>query len=228
MIKDDRRLREISVPILELEGLALISGKFFAAKEFQATWRKNGNQIELKVSDYLIDAPDDVLEDFVMSVVMTISKKQPQYGQTFLDWVRSDDYINEKRKIYLRRSKNLTRSPQGNERDLLESLDRLLDSSLLSPPSIDNSFFSWTSRPNVRKVGYCSPMMRVVGISSALDSCKVPEFVLDYVVYHEALHLAQGYRPGVRAHDTAFRNNERKYPKFEEAEKYLKTLKNTG
>lgn len=228
MIRDDRRLHELSSPIMDSAGFFLTSAKFFGPKEFQATWKRSGKSIELKISDYLIDAPDDVISDFVSSVTMTISRNRPQYGQTFLEWVRSDDFIHEKRGIYLRRSKNLTKDPCGKERDLLESLDRLLGSELLSPESIENSFFSWTSRPNFRKVGFCSPMMRVVGISSALDSLSVPEYVLDYVVYHEALHLAQGYRPGVRSHDTAFRNDEKRFPMYEDAEKYLKTLKVTG
>jgi len=68
-------------------------------------------------------------------------------------------------------------------------------------------------------------MMRVVGVSSILDDISVPEFVLDYVVYHESLHLAQGYRPGQKVHDRAFKENERRFPKHEEAEKYLKNIR---
>jgi predicted metal-dependent hydrolase len=78
--------------------------------------------------------------------------------------------------------------------------------------------------PNTRKMGFCSPMMRVVGISCVLDDVSVPEFVLDYVVYHESLHLVQGYIPGQRAHSREFREKEKMYPRYEEAEKCLRTL----
>ncbi|MCL2032502.1 MAG: hypothetical protein FWG96_04465 [Methanomassiliicoccaceae archaeon] len=225
MIRNDERLFKIVSPIVSEHGLELKAASFYGRKEFQAFWKRTGDSVDVMVSDYLIDAPDGVIEDFSRTVVQTITDKRPAYGGTYLDWVRSDEYINSKRKIYLRRSRNLTGSPEGNERDLIGSLDRLLDSGLLEPDSIDNSFFSWTKTPNVTKMGFCSPMMRVVGVSSALDDISVPEFVLDYVVYHESLHLAQGYRPGRRAHDQNFRNKERKYPKYKEAESYLKSIR---
>jgi len=224
MKKDDDRLFDLISPIISENGLELGGASFFGPKEFQAYWKRSGNRIDIRISDYLIDAPDEVIVDFSKTVISTIKKKRPNYGKTYLEWVMSDEYINSKRKIYLRRSRNLTGTTVGNERDIIASLDRLLDSGLLDPKSIGNSFFSWTKIPNKRKLGFCSPMMRVVGISCVLDDISVPEYVLDYVVYHESLHLEQGYRPGQRAHSKEFRDDERKYPKYEEAEKYLKSL----
>jgi hypothetical protein len=225
MTRNDERLFDLLLPMASKYGIMLGSASFFTTKEFQANWKRSEGSYEIRISDYLIDAPDIVIEDFLKVVVQSMMKRKPTYGKVFLDWVRSDDYINSKRKIYLRRSRNLTGSPEGNERGLVESLDRLLDSCLLSPESIDNSFFSWTRMPNIRKLGFCSPMMRVVGVSSVLDDLSVPEFVLDYVVYHESLHLAQGYRPGQRVHDRAFKEEEKKFPRYEEAEKYLKGIR---
>jgi hypothetical protein len=224
MNKTDARLIEILAPMVSVHGLELKEASFFTPKEFQATWKKSRDSVEIRISDYLIDAPDIVLYEFSKAVVMTMAKKKPVYGKAFLDWVTSDEYINSKRKIYLRRSRNLTGSPEGNERSMIDSLDRLLDSSLLAPDIIDNSFFSWTRTSNIRKMGFCSPMMRVVGISSTLDDLNVPEYVFDYVVYHECLHLEQGYRPGQRVHDRAFRDKEKKFPRYEEAERYLKEI----
>ncbi|MCL1978633.1 MAG: hypothetical protein FWG60_00515 [Methanomassiliicoccaceae archaeon] len=225
MVQTNGRLFEIVSPIVSDHGLELRSASFFGPKEFQASWKRSGDCIDVKISDYLSDAPDEVVRDFSGTVIRTIVNRRPTYGRTYLEWVTSDEYICSKRKIYLRRSRNLTGSPEGNERTLIDSLDRLLDSGLLDPAGIDNSFFSWTRTPNMRKIGYCSPMMRVVGVSSALDDVSVPEFVLDYVVYHESLHLAQGYRPGQRAHDKRFRADERRYPEYEKAEGYLRSLR---
>jgi hypothetical protein len=224
MERDDKRLFDLVSPIVSENGLELKNAVFFGPKEFQAVWRMSGNALDMKISDYLMDAPEAVIEDFSRTVVGTIKRRKPTYGRTYLDWVTSDKYINSKRKVYLRRSRNLTGTPEGNERNLIDSLDRLLDSRLLGPENIDNSIFSWTKIPNTKKVGFCSPMMRVVGISCALDDVSVPLQVLDYVVYHESLHLAQGYLPGQRAHSKEFRAAERKYPGYEKAEEYLKSI----
>jgi predicted metal-dependent hydrolase len=67
-------------------------------------------------------------------------------------------------------------------------------------------------------------MMRVVAISSALDDDSVPENVVDYVVYHESLHLRQGYRPFRRSHDIQFRTMEKLFPEYGDAEIYLRGL----
>ncbi|MDR0309877.1 MAG: hypothetical protein LBH88_03885 [Candidatus Methanoplasma sp.] len=225
MTKNDKGLFDLISPVASDHGLVLREASFIRPKEFQAKWRRSGDRVDIMISDYLADAPDNVVSDLSGTVVQTIIGGRPKYGSTYLDWVRSDGFINSKRKVYLKRSKNLKGTPEGKERDLVGSLDRLLDSSLLSPENIDNSLFSWTKTPNIRKVGFCSPMMRVVGISSVLDDISVPEFILDYVVYHESLHLAQGYRPGERAHDHRFRREERKFPRYEEAERYLSNLK---
>ena len=226
MKKDDERLFDLISPIASSRNIEIETATFYAFKEFQASWRKNEDKMIIRFSDYLIDAPDEVITDFSETVIGTIEKKRPSYGQTYLDWVRRDQFINEKRKIYLRRSRNLTGTSEGNERSLTDSLERLLDSNLLEPRCIDNSFFSWTKLPNYRKFGYCSPMMRVVGVSCILDDINVPEFVFDYVVYHESLHLLQGYRPGHRAHSKEFRECEKLFPKYDEAERYLKALAN--
>ena len=225
MSGNDKRLFDLISPIVSDHGLELRTASYCRAKEFQASWKRSGDHIDIVFSDYLIDAPDEVIKDFFRTVIGTISNKKPSYGKTYLEWARSEEYISSKRKIYLKRSRNLTGSPEGNERDLIGSLDRLLDSGLLDPAGIENSFFSWTKVPNVRKLGFCSPMMRVVGVSCVLDDVSVPEFVLDYVVYHESLHLAQGYRPGQRPHSKKFRSDEKKYPRYDEAESYLRSLR---
>ena len=57
-----------------------------------------------------------------------------------------------------------------------------------------------------------------------MDGPDVPDFVRDYVVYHECLHLRQGYRPGNRTHDSQFRAWEHSFPRWEEAERILSGL----
>ncbi|MCL2318044.1 MAG: DUF45 domain-containing protein [Methanomassiliicoccaceae archaeon] len=224
MKKDDERLFDIFSEMAASRNIMIESTSFYPFKEFQAAWRRPDDKLIVRVSDYLIDAPDDVLRDFSKTVIGTIEKKRPSYGKTYLDWVRRDEFVKEKRKIYLRRSRNLTGEPVGNERCITDSIEKMVDSSLLDADSIQNSVFSWTKNPNIRKFGYCSPMMRVVGVSCILDDLNVPEYVFDYVVYHESLHLMQGYNPGHRAHSKEFRECERLFPNYEKAESYLKTL----
>lgn len=99
---------------------------------------------------------------------------------------------------------------------------------LLRPEDIDDSYFSWTRRDNTRKIGFCETMFRVVGISSVLDSPDVSQEALDYVVYHECLHLRQRYRPSGRYHDARFRQWEHLYPGWRGIEDELRGLGDLG
>jgi len=225
MHKENERLTEILSNRGMSEGFSGINASFVASKDFKVSWKRKGKQLEIMVSDYIADAPDPVLMDLSETIIDMVKGRPYEYGKEYLEWVTSDDFILNNRKAYIRRSKNITRDPVGKERDLIESIDRLLDSSLLTSEDIQNSFFTWTVHPNYRKVGYCSPMMRVVAVSSALDNISTPDYVIDFVVYHESLHLRQGYRPTKRAHDVSFKREERLFPKFKEAERYLNELK---
>jgi len=65
-------------------------------------------------------------------------------------------------------------------------------------------------------------------ISRLFDSLKVPEFVLDYLMFHELLHkfLGIGRRDdGKRCvHGREFRDLEKQFKQFEAAQIFLKTL----
>jgi len=225
MHQNNERFTEIISSAAEKRGLYSVHAEFIPTKDFKISWKTIGKELKVYVSDYISDAPSEVLIG-LSETILDIVKRQPyRYEKTYLDWITSDEFIIKSRQTYIRRSKNLARTPEGRERNLTDSLDKLLESGILTGKDLDNSFFTWTSRPNYRKVGYCSPMMRLVAVSSALDTLTVPDYVVDYVVYHESLHLRQGYRPGKRAHDVSFRNAEKEFPDYKKAEVYLKTLK---
>ena len=200
------------------------TGDFVARKEFGYSWKVYGSAIEMHVSDYLLGAPDQVLYDFCDMVCRRARGQRCTEPPSYLDHVRSDSFIVDHRPTYIGRSRNLARTGCGETAYLHDSVQRLLDSGLLEDGDVSNSYISWTLRDNVRRVGFCSTMFRVVGISSRLDSDDIPDFVRDYVVYHECLHLRQGYRPSKRVHDSQFRSWERLHPRWRDAESVLRKL----
>jgi len=221
----DSRLTAMATAAGREHGLQRVDGFFVFSKEFGFRWTQQGRQLDLLVSDYLQDAPDAALSDFVTGTVGYICSKQSRFGPAYLAYVTSDTYILAKRPVYLRRSRNLTCTDQGVTRNLCDAAQRIMDLGLIGPHDLDNAFLSWTAAPTFRRLGYCSTMMRVVAISSAFDNENVPEYALDYVVYHECLHLRQGYRPFVhRHHDAEFRRQEHLFPEWRTAENILKSL----
>jgi predicted metal-dependent hydrolase len=73
-------------------------------------------------------------------------------------------------------------------------------------------------------MGHYDYFRDIVMLSVTLDAPDVPDFVIDYVMYHELLHKAMGAEVvnGRRyAHTPAFREAERKFPRYDEAEAFL-------
>lgn len=200
------------------------NASFIARKEFCYSWRVYGGRIDISVSDYLEGAPVEVLSDLCGMICDRARGRRWSEPRSFLDYVRSDDFIVSRRPTYIQRSRNLMRTGCGETAYLHDSVQRLLDAGLLKESDIANSYMSWTRRDSVRRVGFCSTMFRVVGISARLDSDDVPESARDYVVYHECLHLRQGYRPTRRVHDSEFHSWERMYPGWRDAETFLRRL----
>lgn len=113
----------------------------------------------------------------------------------------------------------------GTYRNLIDSVQRLYEDGLLEDGDIRNTAFSWTVGPNYTRLGYCATFARTVAVSSVLDDLSIPEFVLDYVVFHESMHLRQGYRPfDTNPHDPQFRAWMKRFPRAKEAEAILQRI----
>ena len=219
-------LEDVARKVASTHGYTVDEATFTRNKEFNLAWRVRDDHVVLKISDYIDEAPEPVVADAVDMCFRHIRRSRRRtFGDDFLSYMRSDEFVLLKRPVYVKRSRNMTMSPLGSCRNIEDSVQRLYDAGLLRDSDIDNSVFTWTIRPNYTKMGYCSTMMRVVAISSVLDDPKYSDNVLDEVVYHECLHLRQGYRPfDHNPHDAAFRRDMKLFPGLEAAEAELRTI----
>lgn len=201
-----------------------VRARFYPFKEFKSTWCRSGGRTEFKISDYLQNADAGVLEDFSRCLFSRISNKgrREVYTDRLRSWLQSEEFISMNRPLYLERSRNLSLSPVGRFLNLKEIHASLKDKGL-SQDSFD-AVLSWTVSQNAHRVGYCSVIMRVIGISSVLDTPSIPDFVAEYVLYHEILHLESGLASLTSGHDRDFRVRERMYPNWRTAEDWLKKV----
>lgn len=205
-------------------GYTDVEASFASFKEFKSTWRRSGYHASFQISDYLRGADRLVLEDFAESLFKRIDRKGRReiYTERLQAWLLSPQFVARNQSIYMKRSRNLSRNPQGQAYDLDEAYQRLVEENLV--PEGLGAALNWTVRGNRLRVGYCSVLMRVVAISSILDSQKVPSYVHEYVLYHELLHIINGLEPGKRHHGPDFRQKERLHPRWQESEEWLKRL----
>ena len=103
--------------------------------------------------------------------------------------------------------------------EIFESLNFWYFGGRLQKPTL-----TWSPRNSFHILGHHDSTHETISISRSLDSNLVPAFVVEYVMFHEMLHIAH---PTVKHngrrynHTPAFRRDERRFPHFHKAEKWI-------
>ena len=90
--------------------------------------------------------------------------------------------------------------------------------------TLPKPILTWSARKTYRILGHHDATHETVVISKSLDDRAVPEYVVEYVVFHEMLHIFHPttHRNGRRYnHTPEFKRSERKFRYFEEAERWI-------
>ena len=116
-------------------------------------------------------------------------------------------------------------SPQGRVYNLdrmFSRLNRRFFDSRLEKPTI-----TWSQRRTRRILGHHDRVYETITISKSLDSLEVPEWFVEYILYHEMLHIKHPARlvNGRRYyHTSAFRADERRFPYYDDAQRWLEKV----
>lgn len=207
---------------------------FHAYVEARSTVREKADRLHFRLSDQLQGAPDQVLEGVVGILLCRIlglpdSRADPVAVRAYREHllharqpIRDVDGGDPRP----RGRKHI--DPVGAHRSLLESYLRVTLDMDLALPSVPK--LSWSKTVSGHRFGHWDPDHNVIVLSQILDDPDVPEFVLDYVLYHELLHIVHPVRMGSGTkrivHSAAFRRDERKYPRWKEGDAWITKLAN--
>ncbi|MES2154287.1 MAG: hypothetical protein V4510_04050 [bacterium] len=203
---------------------------FYPYADGKSTVRDRGAYVHFKLSDRLHGAPVAVLEGVFGVLLGKLFRLPPD--RVNRDAVRAyKQYALESQGTAgphdaPRRRGRKHIDPVGRHRSLLESYLRVsLDMGLVLP-SIPK--LSWSQTVSRNRFGHWDADHQAVVISQVLDDPRVPEFVLDYVLYHELLHIIHPVRMGSgtkrRVHTPEFRRAEKKYPRWPEGDEWIAKL----
>ncbi|MFV1948421.1 MAG: hypothetical protein ACC633_00630 [Anaerolineales bacterium] len=182
---------------------------------------ENSSGKNITVQESFTQAPDKILT----AILETAFLKQPNPSRHIIrDYTFTPEYQAARTRL-----EYLHVPPGSYAQGLAHQLD-------LSFKRVNQQYFHdnlsrphliWSSRLTFRKFGHYQWDIDTVMISQTLDNHHVPEFVVDYVMYHELLHKKLGIRKmnGRRfSHTKNFRDEEQKFIKFEQAIKYLNRI----
>jgi predicted metal-dependent hydrolase len=114
---------------------------------------------------------------------------------------------------------------RGAFHDLDQSFDRV--NARYFGATMPRPRLTWSRSFTGRKFGHYDFLKDLVMVSSTLDQERVPQFVVDYLMFHELLHKKHGVRwvNGRRyAHTREFYAEERQVPQYDEADAWLTKL----
>ncbi len=120
------------------------------------------------------------------------------------------------------RGRKVISGAKGDFFDLEEIFDGL--NRTYFAETIKTPVLSWSARRTYRILGHHDSTHDAIVISRSLDEASVPKYVVEYVVFHEMLHI---HHPTVHIngrrynHTPAFRRDERKFEYFDAAESWI-------
>lgn len=191
------------------------------------TIRLRDGRIMVRLSDLLRDAPPAVL---AAVAAILISKL---YGRPVLEKFRRRyrRYVNRPgvrrqiEKIRHLRGRKQAGPAAGKVYDLNDLFERLnvrYFHGLLGQPRL-----GWSRSPSRTALGHFDPAHNTIVISRFLDRREVPRIVVEFVLYHEMLHLRYPVEHGSenrRVHPARFVQEEKKFEHHGEARKALNAL----
>jgi len=208
-----------SIPELEIE--------FFAFANVNNTIRLRNGRLLVRLSDLLEGAPEAVLRA-IAHILLAKMYRRPidrGYAARYRKYVASHDIVRKAHLVRQMRGRKRLRSARGHFYDLdaiFEDLNTRFFHGLLGRPRM-----SWSQTKTRRILGHYDPAHNAIIISRIFDHFAVPRYVLEYIVYHEMLHLKHPVRlRGTRrcVHSAEFQAEEKLFPHMEQANAFLKRL----
>jgi hypothetical protein len=185
ILMDDSRVDEIFRKVGDKYGYKYITARFEPYSDFKVRWNRSFTRAEFMVSDYLYDAPDNLLEDLAEKLFAQFtSAKRIPYTDELRNYLVSPEFFNGHRDMYIKRMiDDVNRNPEGQVYDLNDSVNRLMSRGVVDPEFIKTIRFMWVSNRRSDQPHHESVLFRTVTINDTLDDEEVSEDVLDAVVF---------------------------------------------
>jgi hypothetical protein len=201
--------------------------EFYPYSSLTLTIRRREEVTYVRFSDLLQRAPLEVLEGAAALLLSRVYRRRAPRAivQPYLHYARSDRTRGRIARMRSRRVRRVPTVPQGRHHDLsalFEQLNRHYFSGQLQRPHI-----GWSTRSWRRQFGCYDPGPNQIVLNRRMDRPEVPQFVVEYVLYHEMLHVKHPTRRSgctLLAHSPEFRGEEKRFAQFTLARKYLDHL----
>lgn len=201
--------------------------RFYPFSNLNNTIRLRQERVLVRLSDLLEGAPEPVLHAILHILVAKLYRKP-------INEAHAARYRKFAGMPAISAKMHLIRQMRGSKRiagadgrhyhleEIFDELNRRFFHGLMGRPQM-----TWSNNHSRHSLGHYDPAHNTIVVSKIFDQPNVPRYAIEYLVYHEMLHLRHPVKMrGSRRciHSRAFQEEEKLFPQLQEAKKFLKRL----
>ena len=191
------------------------------------TIRLREGQIHVSLSDLLEGAPESVIRAIAHILLAKLYKKpiDAAHNARYKRFASSTAVTKQTELIRSARGSKRFFGPQGhyyNLEEVFDSLNLRFFGGLMGRPEL-----TWSEHHAKRSLGHYDAAHNTIVVSRVFDRPSSPRYAVEYLLYHEMLHLKHPVRMnGLRrcVHSREFKAEEREFPHLKEALAFIKRL----
>ena len=201
--------------------------EFYPYSSLVLTIRRREELVYVRFSDLLKRAPLEVLEGAAVLLLSRVYRRKAPRAlvRSYLRYARSRRVRVRIDRMRGRRVRRVPAAAQGCHHDLAALFDRLNHQYFRG--ELQRPHVGWSMRSWRRQFGCYDPGPNQIVLNRRMDHPGIPQFVVEYVLYHEMLHLKHPTRRSgctLVSHSPEFREEEKRFTDFAVARKFLDRL----
>jgi hypothetical protein len=197
----------------------------FANANSFVRWDEAG--LEFRITDVLEGAPAAILESLA-NILMAKLLRRPvprMHAERYRRYLNGKEMRRSLQLVKQSRGRKFVSGPKGDAYDLAEIFEEL--NVAYFHGWMAQPLLGWSRRPSRATLGHYDPSHNAIILNRLLDSIRVPQLAVEYVLFHEMLHLRfpvehRGARRCV--HTREFKDAEKQFPRLKEAKQMLKAI----
>ncbi len=208
--------RQRETPEIEVE--------FYPYVGINHTIRLRNGRIFVRLADICTTAPLQMQRALAFILVAKLLRKKVPIAaaEVYRSFIKSQEMQTRATENKRAKGRKIICSPLGEVYDLEEMFADLNEKYFHN--TIEKPILSWSARKTYRILGHHDSTHQTIIISKSLDDVKVPRYVVEFVVFHEMLHIFHPttHRSGRRYnHTPQFRYDEKKFAYYDESEQWI-------
>jgi len=201
--------------------------EFYPYTNLVLTIRRREEAVYVRFSDLMRQCSLPVFEGAAALLLSRIYRRRApkSLAQPYLDYAHSQRTRQRIQRMRRTRVRPAATNPQGRFFNLAQVFDSLngkfFGGNLVRP------YLGWSRRAWRRQFGCYDPGPNQILLNRRMDHPAVPQFVVEYVLYHEMLHVKHPTRRSgcsLVSHSREFRAEEKLFPEFDRARRFLDRL----